>query len=74
MCYGLWNPPTASFPNCISALAGLPVGRKHSVFNFISFPVGVVSRATCVCIKSEEEEGGPGEKTLSNIWYLGCNT
>ncbi len=37
---------------------GLPVGGKHSIFNFIHRhvrSVGVVNLATCLCIKSEEE-------------------
>ncbi len=34
VCYGLWNPPTASLPNCISA-PGVASWGKHSVFHFI---------------------------------------
>ncbi len=34
VCYGLWNPPTASLPN-VFRHPGLPVGGKHSVFHFI---------------------------------------
>ncbi len=56
---------------------GLPVGEKHSVISCHSsscalVPVGVVSLATCVCVKSEEE--GQVKKTLSNILNLDCNT
>ncbi len=31
VCYGLWNPPTAS----VFRHPGLPVGGKHSIFHFI---------------------------------------
>ncbi len=72
VCYGLWNPPTASLPNCIS----IPRVASWRKTHFISFhssscalvPVGFVNLATCVCVKSEEE--GLVKKTLSNILNL----
>ncbi len=56
---------------------GLPVGRKHSIFNLNSsscvlVPVGVVNLASCACVKSEEE--GLVKKNVSNILNLDCNT
>ncbi len=76
VCYGLWNPPTASLPNCISARR-VANWRKTQRISFHSsscalVSVGVVNRAKCVCIKSEEE--GLVKKTLSNILNLDCNT
>ncbi len=59
VCYGLWNPPTASLPNCISA-PRVASWRKTQHISFHSssralVPVGVVNLASCVCVKSEEE-------------------
>ncbi len=64
LCFGLWNPPTASFP-ILFRHPGLPIAGKHSVFHVIhrhvrSFLFGVINLATCMCVKSEEER--PGEK------------
>ncbi len=59
VCYGLWNPPTASLPNCISA-PRVASWRKTLRISFhssscASVPVGVLNLATCACVKSEEE-------------------
>ncbi len=74
--YGLWNPPTASLPNCISA-PRVASWRKTPRISFHSsscalVPVGVVNLATCAWVKSEEE--GLVKKNVSNILNLDCNT
>ncbi len=72
VCYGLWNPPTASLPNCISA-PRVASWRKtpriscHSS-SCVPVPVGVVNLATCACVKSEEEGG---EKTCLQYFEFG---
>ncbi len=75
-CLCLWNPPTASLPNCISA-PRVASWRKTQRISFHStscalVPVGVVNLASCACVKSEEE--GLVKKTISNILNLDCNT
>ncbi len=73
LCFGLWNPPTASLPNCISA-SRVASWRKtqhiscHSS-SCVLIPVCVVNLATCVCVKSEEE--GPGEKKTLQYFEFG---
>ncbi len=72
LCFCLWNPPTASLPNCISARR-VASWRETQRISFHSsscalVPVGVVNLATCVCIKSEEER--PGEKPPSLIFWI----
>ncbi len=59
LCFGLWNPPTASLPNCISA-PRVVSWRETQHISFQSSScvlvlVGVINLATCVCLKSEEE-------------------
>ncbi len=52
VCYGLWNPPTASLPNCISAPRVASWWKTQRIsFHSSScalVPVGVVNLATCV--------------------------
>ncbi len=78
LCFGLWNPPTASLPNCASAPWVASWWKTQCISCHSSscalVPVGVVNLATCMCIKSEEEV--PGEKNIlfSNIFNLDCNT
>ncbi len=59
VCYGLWNPPTASLPNCISAprVASWPKTQRISFHSSSCalVSVGVVNLASCACLKSEEE-------------------
>ncbi len=69
-------PPLPVYPIVLQH-AGLPVGGNKTRISCHSpscalVPVGVVNLATCVCVKSEEEE--PGEKNLSNILNVDCNT
>ncbi len=72
VCYGLWNPPTASLSNCISA-PGLPVGGKRSIFNFIhrhvcSFLlVSLIWQPVCAQVWG----GGAGEKKQLQYFEFG---
>ncbi len=76
VCYGLWNPSTASLPNCISA-PGLPVGVKHSVFNLFHLHVRsfllVSSIWQPVCASSLRRRGWV-KKNVSNILNLDCQS
>ncbi len=61
VCYGLWNPPTASLPNCISA-PRVASWRKIQRISFNSsscalVPVVVINLATCLCASKLKRRG-----------------
>ncbi len=72
LCFGLWNPPTASLPNCISA-PRVTSWRETPGISFQSSSyaldlVGVINLATCACLWVWG--GGAGWKKPSTIiWF-----
>ncbi len=70
--FGLWNPPTASLPNCISA-PRVTSWRETPRISFQSSSyvldlVGVINLATCACLCVWG--GGAGWKKPSTIiWF-----
>ncbi len=76
VCYGLWNPPTASLTNCISAPRVASWWKRQRIschsWSSVLVPVGVVNVATCVCVKSEEE--GQSEKNPLQYFAFGLQS
>ncbi len=72
LCFGLWNPPTASLLNCISA-PGLPAGGKHSVFHVIPRHVRSFLLVSLIWQPACAWEEGLGEKNPLQYFEFGLS-
>jgi len=70
LCFGLWNPPTASLPNCISAPRVASWRKTQSIsFHSIHRQVRLFQFVSSIWQPVSEEEG-PSEKKPSPIFWI----
>ncbi len=75
--FGLWNPPTSSLPNCISAPLVASCRKtlliSCNLWSRALVIVGVLNLVTCVCLHQVWGGEARWKKTLSDILNLDCN-